>query len=330
MSWRGLLISGFLIVLSLSATMAQAQPEAYNNKPFALWLEEFKAEAVQHGIPRKLVDDAFLGVAPDDMVVKLDRKQPEDKISFSKYKTGVLNPTRITQGRALMQEYHGELAAISKTYHVKPQVIVALWGMETSYGANKGNFSLIESLATLAYEGRRAEFFRAELMNALEMLRDDRVLASAVTSSWAGAMGHCQFMPSSYLKYAVDWNGDGHRDIWNSVPDALASIANYLHSEGWNDNDPIGVAVMFPRDFTAADADLYQAKPIDYWQKRGITKLNGAPLTQKKDVKVYAMYPGTPDEGEYLVYPNYHILLKWNRSRYFATSVQLLADALAQ
>lgn len=324
----GLMISTLLIVLSLSVSIAHAQTP-YNEKPFALWLEEFKAQAVAKGIPEKLVSDAFMGVAPDDMVVKLDRKQPEDKITFTKYKAGVLNAARIRQGRERMAEFHDLLKQISARYHVQPEVIVALWGMETSYGANKGNFSLIESLATLAYEGRRAELFRTELLNALEMLRDEHVLATAVTSSWAGAMGHCQFMPSSYLKYAVDWNHDGHRDIWNSEEDALASIANYLHSEGWDGTQPIGIHVDFPADFTIAEADLYKPQSIEYWRKRGLTMPDGSPLVNLKG-KIYAMYPGKPGEGSYLVTENYHQLLKWNRSRYFATSVQLLADAVKQ
>lgn len=325
MTWRGFMITGLLILLSFSVSVAHAQPNA---KPFALWVEEFKAEAVAKGIPPAIAEDAFRGIEPNETVVKLDRKQPEDKISFTQYITGALNQRRIDKGRALLAEHRTLLKQISHQYKVPPNVIVALWGVETEYGANKGNFSLIQSLTTLAYEGRRADFFRAELMNALTMMQDERVMASSLTGSWAGAMGHCQFMPSSYLKYAVDWNKDGHRDIWNSTPDALASIANYIHSVGWDNSVGWGMKVSLPADFTDAEADLYSSQTIASWRNRGVTLPGGKQLPGDGTTPAYVMYPGTPSEGAYLVYENYHVLLKWNRSRYFAHLVGMLSDRL--
>lgn len=303
----------------------------YNDKPFALWLDEFKAEAISKGVPQAIVEDAFRGVVPNDTVVTLDRKQPEDKISWTKYKTGTaLNATRIARGRKQMAEHAELLKKISATYNVPASVIVALWGTETEFGSNKGNFSLIQSLATLAYEGRRAEFFRAELLNALQIMRDERVMGSALTGSWAGAIGHCQFMPSSYLKYAVDWDRDGHRDIWNSIPDALASIANYLHQSGWNGREGLQTAVTLPAGMTLPNDSLYTATTIKNLRNQGIATASGQRLPGNDNAKVYVMNPGLPEEEAYMVTDNYHVLLKWNRSRYFASSVSLLADALAR
>lgn len=309
----------------------QAQPAILPpSQPFALWLEDFKKEAISKGISPAIVNESLANISPNDTVVKLDRKQPEGKITFSQYRTNVVNARRIEKGRALMVQYRDTLNAISRKYGVPAQTIVALWGIETEFGANKGNFSLVRSLATLAYEGRRASFFREELLNALRIAQEEQIMGSALTGSWAGAMGHCQFMPSSYLKYAVDWNRDGHRDIWNSVPDALASIANYLSQEGWSKSTPWGVSVTLPAGFTEAEADLYAAHPLSHWRARGVKAANGTALPGYDTTPAYVMYPGTPDEGAYLVYDNYHVLLHWNRSRYFATSVGLLSNALAE
>lgn len=297
--------------------------------PFGLWLEEFKKEALKEGIPQAVIDDALTGLTPDERVVALDQKQPEDKISFTQYKQNVLAGKRIIHGQEYYQQYEALLKQISARYQVQPEFIIALWGIETHYGEIKGNFELIPSLATLAYEGRRAEFFRRELLNTLIMLRDEKMLAASLIGSWAGAMGHCQFMPTSYLKYAVDWDNDGHRDIWNSIPDAFASIANYLHGSGWNGNASWGHKVLAPQDLKEAEADLYTARPVSYWKKRGVAELDGTPLKGNEE-KLYFLYPGKADEGAWLVTENYHVLLKWNRSRYFATTVGLLADKIAE
>lgn len=303
-------------------------PVSYNSKPFALWLSEFKTEAVAKGVPQEIVENAFRGVVPNETVVKLDRKQPEDKISWTKYKTGTaLNATRIARGKAKMKEHAALLSAISKHYNVPPQVIVALWGTETEYGANKGNFSLIQSLTTLAYEGRRADFFRDELLKALQIMQGERVMGATLTGSWAGAMGHCQFMPSSYLKFAVDWDKDGHRDIWNSVPDALASIAHYLQQSGWDNRTFLQVPIKLPAGMVLPNDSLYSAQTVQHFRDLGVATATGQRLPGNG--KAYIMNPGTPEEEAYMVSDNYHVLLKWNRSRYFASSVSLLADAIA-
>ncbi len=201
---------------------------------FDQWLTDFRAEARLAGISNKTLDSALAGVEEDATVVKLDRKQPEGQITLEEYVAKTVTERRVRLGRQAMHDYKEMLADIGKRYGVQPEYILALWGIETDYGNYTGNFSVVQSLATLAYEGRRAAFFRSELMNALRIIDRGDVKPDAMIGSWAGAMGNCQFMPSTYLKYAVDYDGDGKRDIWTTPGDNFASIANYLHGLGWN------------------------------------------------------------------------------------------------
>jgi membrane-bound lytic murein transglycosylase B len=273
-------VMGLVLAVALPASLAFAQQQSFDS-----WLQGFSAKAQAQGIPQPVIDNAFKGLTVDDYVIKLDRKQPEGTITFTKYVSNAVNPRRVRQGREYMQNHRALLNQISQTYGVEPQIIIALWGIETDYGANTGNFSVIQSLATLAYEGRRAELFEKQLMAALQIIASGQWNQFDLIGSWAGAMGNCQFMPTSYQKYAVDWDKDGKADIWHSLPDTFASIANYLKTEGW--------------------------QPNTGWGKRGGT-----------------MYPGKPEEGGFTTTSNYDVLLHWNRSRYFATSVGLLSDEL--
>ena len=294
---------------------------------FDVWLLEFKREAMREGIDARTLETAFDGVAPNEQVVKLDRKQPEKTTSFSEYLDKVVTQRRIEEGRSLIEEHGYLLRDIYRQYGVPPEFIVALWGIETSYGNNTGSFSVIESLATLAYEGRRADLFRRELMAALRIMEEDSDLAGSLIGSWAGAMGNCQFMPSTYLKYAVDWDKDGHRDIWNSLPDTFASIANYLSHLRWDGDINWGGKVTVPADFTVAEADINHARPWKAWEKRGVRLPDGVAIADPS-LPVYVIYPGKPEEGAYVITSNTKALLQWNRSRYFATAVGTLADAI--
>jgi len=240
--------------------------EKVSDAEFQAWLGGVKKEAREQGISQKTIDDAFAAVSHDPRVIQLDRKQPETKLTLEEYLAKTVTEPRISQGRELLAENRSLLDEISAKYGVPPQYIIALWAIETSYGNNTGGFSIIESLATLAYDGRRSEYFRGELMKALKIIDQGHIAAYDMEGSWAGAMGQCQFMPSSFLAYAVDYDGDGKRDIWNTQADVFASIANYLHSSGWNDD---------------------------------------------KD-------------------NNFNVLLKWNRSRYFATAVMDIAQGVNQ
>lgn len=330
MQWR------YAATVSLvSVVMAASTTHAQSDEAFARWLADFKAKAAEQGIPAPILEDALTGIEPDEQVVTLDQKQPENKITLTKYLSNTLPDRRIAKGKRMMAEYHDTLHAIGKKYGVQPKYIVALWAIESDYGNNKGEFSVIQSLATLAYEGRRAEFFGKELMAALRVLERERMRSDELSGSWAGAMGDCQFMPSTYLNFAADGNGDGKRDIWNSPPDIFASIANYLHSLGWNPKQGWGRPVVLPDDFEKSEADINIGKPSSYWRQRGleygrIDERHGGGKVPDTATILYAMYPGTEDEGAYLVTENYKALLQWNRSRYFATAVGTLADAIGE
>lgn len=313
----------FLIALTFSVSIATA-----NDQPFAQWLAEFRAEARKEGIPEQTMNVALFNLQPNPQIIKLDRKQPEGRLSWPQYKKNIVAESRIATGMQRVLEYKALLGQVSEKYGVPPQVIVALWGTETNYGTYTGNYSIVESLATLAYDGRRAELFRKELKAALRIIAAGHVAADAMVGSWAGAMGQTQFMPSSYEKYAVDWDGNGHPDIWGAQGDVFASIANYLKTEGWNPALPWGLQVELPAGFDPALADLYKARPVSEWKALGVKPVGNA-LWPAEETPIYVMYPEGNSGEAYAVTQNYHVFLHWNRSRYFATSVGLLSDRIA-
>ena len=327
-----LMMFGCMVAIAAHANDAFAQEDAR----FARWLDNIRAKALEAGISPVVVEDALTGLEPDEEVLRLDRKQPEKKITFTRYVENTVNPRRIAKGRQMMAEYKDELERIGDQYGVQPKYIVALWAIESDFGNNKGNFSVVQSVATLAYDGRRAEFFTKELIATLRLLEAEKMRSDELTGSWAGAMGDCQFMPSTFLNSAVDGNGDGHRDIWNSPPDIFASIANYLHGLKWNPKHEWGRAVVLPDDFKVSEADIKVAKPARHWHARGLQygrtddTLNDSGPVPETDQPLYAIYPGAEDEGAVLVTNNFQALLQWNRSRYFATSVGMLADAIGE
>ena len=315
-----LLKMGMVIVCVLPLS-AQAQ----DADGFANWLVDFQAQAVNKGISPSVAQEALSGIELDDSVIQLDGKQPEKKITLTKYLSNTINARRIRTGRAMMEEHRETLQKISARYHVQPEYIVALWGIESDYGAYQGDFSVVQSLATLAYEGRRREFFSDELLAALNILMNENMSSDQLTGSWAGAMGNCQFMPSTYLSYAVDGDGDGKRDIWSSVPDTLASIANYLHSLGWQNDRGWGVKFEAPEGFV--HNDIKHAQLSGEWRKQGLRWEKNASIPGHS-IPLYAIHTGDAAEGTYLITDNYKAILQWNRSRYFATAVGTLADAI--
>ncbi len=323
MNITSLLTFIFLVVLMFGTT-ARAQGDGFQQ-----WLTKFKAHAVEEGISPDLVEAAFANVTENADVVELDQKQPEKKITLARYLKNTVSERRIGIGRQKLEEHKELLNAISRKYGVQPKYIVALWGIESDFGNYTGNYQLTEALATLAYEGRRAKFFSKELLATLRILQEEGMSPSTLTGSWAGAMGQCQFMPSTYLKHAADGDGDGDRDIWNSEADIFASIASYLHDLGWDDNEEWGMKANFPPSFKPKEADITIGRSATYWRKRGLVDAQGLQIAGG-DQLLYAIYPGTADEGELLVTNNYKALLEWNRSRYFATAVGTLADAIGE
>ena len=319
---RFLLIFAFIFFIGSSFANAQ-------ENPLDSWVAQLRQEALARGVSPTIFDNALAGFEPMPDIIRLDHKQPEKTKNFAQYVAGAVNPSRIAKGRTLLKENKALLDKISARYGVKPQYIVALWGMETSYGQNTGGFSVVDSLATLAYDGRRAAFFREELLQALQILSDGHITLDDMIGSWAGAMGQCQFMPSSYRKFAVDENGDGRSDIWQTRADVFASIANYLTSSGWKNELGWGREVQLPDGFDPTLADIKVKRPVREWARLGVSAVDGM-LDENDDAMMALIYPDDTKSSAYLVSANYDVIMTWNKSRYFATSVGLLANALAR
>jgi membrane-bound lytic murein transglycosylase B len=321
-SHRGLVRATFALGL-----LVVAAPAAPTGPPFDDWLAGLRQEALSAGIAPATLVVALQGLEPIPRVVELDRRQPEGRMTYREYRSRVLSQTRIERGRALLREHRPLLDRVAAEFGVQPRFIVALWGVESSYGEYKGQFPVVGALATLAYDGRRARFFRGELMNALRILDNGDIAADRMLGSWAGAMGQSQFMPSSYLSYAVDFDGDGRRDIWTSLPDVFASIANYLARAGWNDRHTWGREVSLPGALNGESRGLEVRRPLPEWQAMGVRRVDGQDLPA---VVLDASLLHT-DDGEgpaYLVYGNFRVLMAWNRSTYFGLTVGQLADLI--
>lgn len=296
---------------------------------FDSWLAQTKQDARAKGISQATIDAAFIGVAPIQRVVELDKKQPEKKKTFVQYREAIVNQNRITKGRALIKEHADALNEIERKYGVPKQFLVALWGIETNFGSNTGGFKVIHALTTLAYDGRRREFFTNELMNALQIIDDGHISAANMKGSWAGAMGQNQFMPSSFNAYAVDHNGDGKRDIWGTYIDIFASSANYLKKNGWKTGEIWGRRAQLPPNFPENLIGPKTQKPLSYWAGIGVKKYGGSALPNE-DIMASIVAPDGVGGEVFIVYNNYQTIMDWNRSTYFATSVGLLADQLAR
>jgi membrane-bound lytic murein transglycosylase B len=321
------IVALFLTLAIFAAYTNEARADASG---FPAWLESFKARASQNGIQPIINQGALNNVSYLPRVIELDRKQPEGTMTFAKYRERVVSQARIDQGRAMLRKHRALLDRVSADYGVPPQYIVALWGIETSYGKITGNFKIVDSLATLAYEGRRAEFFTAELIKALKIIQQGHITKDRMLGSWAGAMGQSQFMPSSFLAYAQDYNGDGRRDIWSTQEDVFASMANYLAQSGWKGDERWGREVRVPSSISESMMDRKNKKTLAQWRSLGVTLPNGQPIPVVEGMRGALVAPdGYPAGPVYLVYDNYDVIMKWNRSTYFATSVGLLADLIA-
>jgi membrane-bound lytic murein transglycosylase B len=295
---------------------------------FNQWLAGAKSEAKARGVRPEIVDQAFAGFnGPIDRIIRLDQKQPEGTITWPTYRERVITDARIREGRELYAQHKPLLTEISQRYGVPPQYIVALWGIETSYGKITGGFSVVHALATLAYDGRRADFFRTEMMEALTILNEGHIAPDSMLGSWAGAMGQCQFMPSSFRRMAVDYNGDGRRDIWQSLPDVFASIANYLSKSGWSATQSWGARVELPANFNMNLQGRETKKTAAEWQALGVKRPGGGSIADMAGRLSVVIPTGSPHA--FLTTSNYDVIMKWNRSTYFATAVGQLADAIA-
>jgi len=302
--------------------LAQAQEPSFQS-----WLSSFEGEAAAEGLSPSLLRRVLPTLTFDPSVIEQDRKQPEGRMSFAHYAQRIVSPDRVRKGRQLRTRHASTLKKVSKQYGIPQGVIVALWGIESSFGTSPGSYRILDSLASLAYEGRRASFFRKELIEALKIVQEDHIAPAELEGSWAGAMGQCQFMPSTYRHYAVDFDGDGRRDIWDETGDVLASIARYLQSEGWNAGEKWGVEVKLTRPVPARLEGLDVRKPLTFWTQAGVKLRSGKPLPAR-GLSASLVQPDGPGGRSFLVYDNFRALMRWNHSTYFAASVGLLSDRI--
>jgi len=322
-----------------SPVAAPASPEIQVDASpnFSDWLTALIKEAQTRGYSEGLVSETLQGLTPLEHVIQSDRSQAELNPGFDRYLSARLTPALVKRGKELLAENRPLLRRIEKSYNVQGRFLLAIWAMETRYGRITGRVPVFQALATLAWEPRRASYFRGELFDALTMVQRGNIDAKTMTSSWAGAMGQTQFMPSSYLKYAVDFDGDDRRDIWGSIPDTLASIANYLKGFGWTRDQTWGrevkvtaaarsriAAIPKRTEGCYAIRNMTIRRPLSDWQRLGVRSLNGRALP-KSDRSAALVDVGT---RKFLVYTNYDAILGYNCAHYYALTVALIADRL--
>ncbi|MET3458539.1 MULTISPECIES: lytic murein transglycosylase [Pseudomonas] len=293
---------------------------------FAQWQAGFRKEALAAGIRADLFDRAFIGVSPDMSVIKADRSQPEFTRPVWEYLDGALSPLRVNKGKSLIQQNAQVLQNIEQRYGVDREALVAVWGMESNFGQFQGSKSVINSLATLAYEGRRPGFAHAQLIAALQILQQGDITPEKMLGSWAGAMGQTQFIPTTYNTHAVDFDGDGRRDIWGSSTDALASTAHYLQSSGWQRGQPWGVEVSLNEGFDYTLADGTIRKPVSEWMRLGVAEYGGLPIApEDKQLSASLLLPAGHRGPAFLIFDNFRAILKYNNSSSYALAVGLLS-----
>ncbi|WP_222184024.1 lytic murein transglycosylase [Geminicoccus harenae] len=308
--------------LALLVAAGRPRPVSAAQQSWPDFLDQIAREARRLGISPATTQAALARAERLERVIELDRRQPEGRMSFADYIGRVIDANRVRRGQEMLATHWDLLEQIRFRFGVPNPTLVALWGLESSYGRNTGSWSVVSALATLAHEGRRSEFFRGELMAALQILDAGDVGLDEMTGSWAGAMGQAQFMPSTYLRHAVDWDGDGQRDIWGSVPDVFASMSNLLARSGWRQGELWGREVQAPADLPAGRRDTVAA-----FAKAGVRDREGGPLPNS-DIPAVLLRMDGPGGRAFLTYHNFQVIKIWNRSDYFALSVGLLSDQL--
>jgi len=319
----------FFIILILTLVCIVSE-NGYAGEPsdvFSAWLNDLQREALAAGISRPTVDAALTDLKPIEKVVALDRNQPEFKLTLAEYLARVVPASRIEKGRRRLQENRALLEEIHNRYTVPPCFLVALWGIETDFGRITGDYPVIGALVTLAYDGRRAEFFRRECLAALRLVDDDVLQLSQMKGSWAGAMGEMQFLPSIFARYGVDYDGNGRIDVWQEQGDIFASAANYLRASGWQGGQGWGYEIVLPPDVGPDLIGESRLKPVSEWQEFGMKRRDGKPFSADSGPGSI-IQPEGPDGRSFLVFKNYQVLLTWNRSHFYAIAVCLLADQL--
>lgn len=295
---------------------------------FSTCLISFRQKAQQAGISNKTITDSLTKAKLNTRVLELDRQQPEFTNTFADYFNRRVTDKRIEQGQALLVKHQALLDRVAQQYGVPAPYLLAFWGLETNYGSYFGNIPVVDSLATLGCDPRRSTYFTGELISALRILDEGAIQPDKMIGSWAGAMGHVQFMPTAFLKNAVDYDGDNKRDLWTSTADAMASAANFLQSLGWNASERWGREVRLPDNFPFLEAGLKNSKTIAEWSRLGVTQADKTPLPGG-ELKASLLVPSGYQGPAFLVHDNFNVIMRWNRSEFYALAVGHLADRIA-
>jgi len=319
--YKYILVLFLIIILSIKSSFSE-------DKNYNIWLSELESEAIKRGISKDTFINAMKDVIINEKIKKLDKKQPERIITFNDYLKRSVNNKRIEIGKKKYNLYERDVNEIAKAYGVQARFIMAIWGIETNYGRYTGSFPVISSLTTLAFNGRRAKFFRRQLLDALEIIDKGYIELENMKGSWAGAMGQSQFMPSSYIEYAQDYDKDGKKDIWSNHLDVFASIAFYLKSHGWDYTKTWGREVLVPEEIlNLYDKEYKHTQTLKYWSDKNIKSFNGKNIPYL-NLKADLILPDGRDGKAYLVYNNFHKIKKYNASTYYALSVGILSDRI--
>lgn len=332
----GMLMVSLMAATACTQTVAEVKPVSRdintlitsgNPASFEAWRASFRSAALARGISAEVFDAAFKDVRPNAEVIRLDAHQPEFTKPIWEYLDGAVSSDRVSGGRSNYKRYEGILKRIEATYGVDAKVVAAIWGMETNYGSYRGNMSVIEALATLAYDSRRRDFGETQLIAALRILQAGDVSVDQMNGSWAGAMGHTQFIPTSYLSYAQDFNGDGTRNIWSNDPtDALASTANYLKKFGWTHGQPWGVEVKLPAGFNFRNVDQDLRRPVARWAELGVTLVDGSAIPNHGDAALLA--PAGANGPTFAIFNNFRVIKRYNNATSYAMGVGHLGDRI--
>lgn len=328
LSRRSLLMSS----LALCSTEVAVAKKLHSGKAsYRAFIGRIEAQALAKGIRQSVIDDAFASLkTPNSDVIARDRHQPEYAMTWTDYRDRIITEARLTEANQSYLAQKELINGISRRYQVDPGVIVAIWGLESSFGTTTGRFNIFDALTSLAFEGRRRAFFSSELFNALKIAEQSGISPSRMKSSYAGAMGQPQFMPSAYLNYAADGDGDGVADIWNSRADVFASIANYLHHSGWEYGQPWGRAVDITKPLPIrAFGKNHRASNFD-WSNLGVVATDGSPLPQDSMTASLIQPGGEGASGvgqAFLVYNNFRAIRRYNPSDFYALGVGLISDA---
>ncbi len=313
---------GILFCVLLCPILAVAQ-----DADFAQCLSGLQNRARSENLSMHVVDEVLANLKQQPRVIELDRSQPEFTQTFADYFYQRVTAERIERGQELLHQYEPFLTDLTGKYGVPGRYLVAFWGLETNFGSYLGKMPTLDVLATLACDERRSEFFTNELMQALALLERESLSPAEMRGSWAGAMGHTQFMPSAYWRYATDGDGDGQANLWRSKRDALASSANFLVNLGWQKGERWGREIILPEEFPYAKTGLNNSQPLAVWRDLGVRFANGNPVPEI-DLEASVLVPAGHSGPAFLVYPNFHVILRWNRSEYYALAVGLLADRI--